>query len=131
MSDQPAERVRCRAMRRDNQPCKGTAIANGLCFAHQPEAGEWRVKGGQASSNAARSIKAMPERLKPVAELLSVAMARTFNGTLKPQQATAIAALASAFCRVVQTGELEERLRTLEAAAREAEQERGGTTWPA
>lgn len=116
MSDTPVERVRCRAIRRDNQPCKGTAIANGLCFAHQPQAEEWRVKGGQASSNAARSMKAMPERLRPVAELLSVSMVRTFAGTLKPQQATAIAALASAYVRVIQTGELEERLRALETA---------------
>lgn len=116
MSNTQAPHEHCRATRRDGSPCKGRPIANGLCFAHSAATQETRTKGGHARSNAARSMKAMPERLRPVADLLSVSMARTFAGTLKPQQATAIAALASAYVRVVQTGEMEERLRALETA---------------
>jgi hypothetical protein len=58
----------------------------------------------------------MPERMRPVADLLATAMAQTFRGQMDPRRSSALAALASAYVRVVTAGELEQRLEKLEAA---------------
>jgi hypothetical protein len=106
----------CQATRKDGTPCEGKPIGDtGCCFAHQPEAREWKAKGGRNRSNAARSYRSLPERLKPAAEMLSRAMDETRDGTMEPRVATALAALAGALVRVVQSGELEQRLIALEA----------------
>lgn len=116
MSDTPADREHCRAVRANGEPCKGRPLAGGLCFAHQPSAQANRAKGGHARSNAARSMKAIPERLRPVAELLASALQEVHAGTLAPTQATAMASVASALVKVMMAGDLEERMRALEAA---------------
>jgi hypothetical protein len=56
----------------------------------------------------------LPERLKPVAELLERALEEVYEGKMEPRSARAIAALSGALLRVIQGGELEERLRRLE-----------------
>lgn len=117
MSNTPADRLQCRALRaKTGEPCRGRAIADGLCWAHQPQAQQWRAKGGHERSNAARSVKALPERLRPVADVLSTAMTRTFRGDMDPRVATALASLAGAYVRVVTAGDFEARLAALEAA---------------
>ena len=107
---------RCQATRVNGEPCRASAQANGLCFGHQPDAATNRAKGGRNRSNAARSLKSLPERLRPVADMLATAMDETYSGVMEPKKAQALASLAGAMVRVVTSGEMEERLRTLEAA---------------
>lgn len=120
MSIPPADAQHCRAIRRDGSPCQGKPLADGLCFAHSANAAANRAKGGRNRSRAARSLKMLPERLRPVANLLTKALDEVHDGTLDPRQASAMAALAGALVRVIQAGELEERVRALEAATRDA-----------
>lgn len=110
----------CRATRRDGQPCGGLALPSGpYCWAHEPGLAEERrlarVKGGKASASRVRLARLMPARLIPVWEKLETALEEVHEGTLDARQASAMAALAGALVRVLQTGEMEERLRRLEA----------------
>jgi hypothetical protein len=109
--------VRCRAQTRSGAACKGTAIADGLCFAHQPQAREWHAKGGAATSNASRAAKLLPSRLRPVVSILEAALAQTFRGQMEPRVAVALASVAGAIVRCVTAGELDERVRLLEQQA--------------
>lgn len=112
---------RCPALRKDGTQCRGIAIAGSVfCFAHDPTAQENRAKGGRASRRSARALRLLPERLRPTADLLAQALDEVHAGTLDPRAATAMAALASALVRVVQSGELEQRVRDLESAANAA-----------
>lgn len=107
----------CRATRRDGSPCQGRALADtGLCFAHSAATKETRGRGGRNRSNAARSLKALPARLQPVADLLADALDEVHSGALDPRAASAMAALAGAYVRVLAAGEIEARLAALEAA---------------
>ena len=91
------------------------AVTGELCIGDAPGAQEARRKGGAATSRAARAAKLIPSRLRPVAVILEAALTEVHDGTLSPNQGTAIASLAGALIRVVQAGEMEERLRSLEA----------------
>jgi hypothetical protein len=51
-----------------------------------------------------------------VAGVLESALAKTFEGRMKPQVASALAALAGAYVRVVSAGEIEQRVADLERA---------------
>ena len=52
----------CPAVKRDGDVC-GVAIVSvsGYCFAHDPEAAEWRAKGGRASGRKRRASKRLRE----------------------------------------------------------------------
>ena len=52
----------CPATKRDGNVC-GAAIVSvsGYCFAHDPEAAEWRAKGGRASGRKRRASKRLRE----------------------------------------------------------------------
>jgi hypothetical protein len=52
-----------------------------------------------------------------VYDRLETALGEVHDGTLKPGQAVAMAAVAPAMVAVLQAGELEERLRVLEGRA--------------
>jgi hypothetical protein len=86
------------------------------CFAHAPASAQWRAKGGHNRSNVARAEAALPPRLKQVEGVLSNTLAQVYRGTMEPRQATAVAAVASAIVRVLQAGDLEQRLIALEQA---------------
>ncbi len=78
---------------------------------------EARRAGGRAGRKATRLQRLMPATLKPMLETLMDALNETHTGTLEPQRATAMAALAGAIVKVYGQGQLEERLERLEAAA--------------
>jgi hypothetical protein len=117
MSAAAATRQRCGARRRDGRPCQALATASGLCIAHDPQAAVWRRAGGAATSTANRAAKLLPSRLRPIVEGLERAFLAVENGLMDPRRALAMAGVASALVRCVQTGELEERMRAIEAAA--------------
>jgi hypothetical protein len=114
IEEKTRERQRCRAIRKDGQPCNAFAVVNGYCIGHSPAAAEARSKGGRNSSNAARLAKMIPARLRPTLDLLETAIQEVHKGTLQPQRGTAMASLASAMIKVFETGVLEERLLRLE-----------------
>jgi hypothetical protein len=116
-SNASATRQHCPATRKDGSPCQGWAGASGYCIGHTPTAHDARAKGGTQRSKAARSLKMLPERLRPVADLLGTALQEVYDGKLEPRQASAMASLASAIVRVVTSGEVEDRLRALEGRA--------------
>lgn len=108
------ERLRCSATRKDGQPCRGWAIKDGLCVGHQPNSLEARRKGGFHSSKKHRLDAMLPLRLRPVLELLEKAIDEVHEGSLKPSEATAIAALAGAIVKTIEAGVFEQRLIELE-----------------
>ena len=119
MSDTDASRELCPALRKDGSPCQAPATASGFCIGHSPRSAEWRVQGGQHSRRGTKSLRLLPVRLRPLVDLLMQAVDEVYAGTLDTKQATAMAALAGAVCRVFTTGELEERTRELERLVQE------------
>ena len=68
----------CKSVRKDGSPCQGRGLKkyDGLCIAHGPapdQVHEWRSLGGKNSATAARLDKRMPERLKDMIDLLTMA----------------------------------------------------------
>jgi hypothetical protein len=57
----------------------------------------------------------MPPELATIFETLVAAIREVHDGDLDPRQAQAMSSLAGAVLRTLETGELDERLRRLEA----------------
>jgi hypothetical protein len=113
--------VTCKAIKADGTRCKGPPRADGLCWAHSPElrakAIDAKRQGGRARSNAARAKKQMSVDLQTIVKMVESSMAGVYKGTLTPPQGQALASLAGAWVRLHEHGELEARLRDLEARA--------------
>jgi hypothetical protein len=110
----------CEARRRDGQPCCAPALtASGLCFVHDPaqvaKRAAARQQGGYHRANVVRLRALVPPRLLGVYEQLEAALGEVHAGQLDPKVAGAMAAVARAMVSVLQAGEVEDRLRTLEA----------------
>lgn len=84
------------------------------------KAQEARRAGGYNSARAARLGKLVPPRLMSVYDRLEEALGQVHQGELEPRIAQAMAALAGAMVRVLTSGELESRVRALEAASPQA-----------
>jgi hypothetical protein len=115
MRKAPSVNERCTSIRRDGLPCTARAGPSGYCIGHAPGALEARRKGGRKASRAERAGKLLPARLQPVVSLLEDALGEVHRGELEPRAASAMASLAGALVRIITAGELEERLRALEA----------------
>ena len=111
----PSVSQRCISTRRDGLPCTAQAGTSGYCIGHDPGALEARRKGGHGKSRAERAAKLLPARLQPMVSLLEDALGEVHRGELDPRAASAMASLAGALVRAMTAGELEERLRALEA----------------
>ena len=112
----------CDDTRKDGSPCTASVLGDGTkCWAHDPAMAEQRAEkrrlGGRNRSTAKRLSKLMPARLLPVFERLEVAFEETHAGDLDPRVAGALAQLSRAMIACVQAGEMEERLRQLEAVS--------------
>ena len=105
----------CPAVRKDGARCMARPGPSGYCIGHNSGAQDARRKGGRGKSRAERAGKLLPARLRPVADILEKAIGEVHLGALDQRQASAMAALAGAIVRVITAGELEERLRALEA----------------
>ncbi len=114
------EPKRCDGTRKDGRPCEAVAVAGSTCFAHDParesDRDAARIKGGKNSAKITRMHRLIPPRLLPVYAELEAALGEVHAGVLDPRQATAMAALARAMVGVLQAGEVEERVRDIEAA---------------
>jgi hypothetical protein len=109
----PLEQSRSAAIRRCLYSTRFYLVDNAECLIPWRNVSLASVRAG----NAALSLKALSERLRPVADMLSQALEVVLAGDLDPRQASAMAALAGALVRVVNAGEREERLRALESTA--------------
>ncbi len=112
---------RCTGTNRDGKPCSAQVWRDGLCRWHHPdlasERDEWRRKGGAGRSNLNRADKRLPRSHRDVRDTLLRALSAVEGGELEPPKAQAMASLARAFVTVAESGELDERLAALEAAA--------------
>ena len=127
MREPPSIAQHCVSTGRDGAPCTAQAGASGYCIGHDPGALEARRKGGHATSRSERAGKLLPARLQPLVSILEGALGEVHRGELDPRAASAMASLAGALVRAITAGELEERLRALEARGARAT---GGKTSP-
>jgi hypothetical protein len=102
--------------------CQGIALPGSpFCFAHDVRFDEQRaagrIKGGYHRANLMRLHGLMPPRLLPVFEQLGTAMADVRTGKLDPKIGNSMAVIARAMVAVLQVGELEQRVRDIEAKA--------------
>mgnify|MGYP001577788517 CR=1 FL=1 len=116
------EQPRCAAATKSGQPCRGRPLpGRPFCLSHDPslaaERDAARQKGGRNRAAAARLGKLLPARLAPTFEKLEAALGEVHDGALDPKVAGAMAAIARAMVAVLQAGELEQRVRELEARA--------------
>ncbi|MCI0438791.1 MAG: DUF5763 domain-containing protein [Chloroflexi bacterium] len=114
----------CPAIKKNGERCTAQPGADGYCIGHSPAATEARRRGGAGSSRAARAVKLLPVRLRPIADILENALIEVHEHRLDPREGQAMASLATALSRVVSVGEMEERIRTLESRARQEERDR-------
>lgn len=116
---------RCTAVSKSGEPCNATPVPGDTrCAWHAPAWAEkrrqWSAKGGAARSNRVRAKKRLPAEtlsLTEVQAFLSYTLKATLAGKIEPGVANAVANVARTMTTVVQAGEVEERLRELEAAA--------------
>ena len=114
----------CTGRNKSGAPCSAQAWKDGLCRWHHPELesqrAEERRRGGHARSNAARARKKLAGDVRDMNDVksrLMVALAKVEEGELEPGPANAMANLARAIATVAQAGEMEDRIRELEARA--------------
>lgn len=108
----------CQGTRKDGTPCQQPARPSGYCFAHDPELRQARregsVKGGQNKHRMNRLRRLMPADLGEVFDQLRGGMGEVHDGDLDPRAAQAMASLAGAMCKVLELGELAQRVADLE-----------------
>ncbi len=128
----PSDPKRCESTKRNGGPCQAQALPDSPhCWAHVPGRAEQRAearrKGGHHSAKVMRLHWLAPPRLLPIFDQLEQALGEVHAGELDPKQAQAMAALARALATLLTAGELEERVRRLEAGA--LSEQRGATSW--
>jgi hypothetical protein len=119
------EAGRCTATTKAGKPCSAHARpGKRVCLWHDAEAVEERrqnaAKGGQSRSNLSRLKRSLPTELlafSDVQGVLGAVLRDLLAGKLDPPVANAAANVARAFAAIAQAGEMEERLRELEARA--------------
>ena len=115
----PSGLRRCAGRRPDGGRCKAWAGPSGTCYWHDPRISDarkakTRVLAGRSSGRFSRAQKLLPPRLRGVFDDVIQAMDDLKAGQMFAKEATALASLATAAVRVLQAGEMEERLRALE-----------------
>lgn len=108
----------CSATRNDGSPCHGYPDASGRCPAHRPGFREIAAKGGRNKAKRNQLERRLPDKLKPVLDILSTSIEDVKAGTMTPAQGSSIAALATSICRVTEMAEFEIRLKVFEIEAR-------------
>ena len=113
---------RCQAITKDGIACTAWAMPGGLCFLHAnpAKASELGQRGGKAKSSTPASAPAEYVRrtLKNVDDVTSL-LADTINdlreGNIDPKLANTVGYLATGMLKALQQGDIESRLRALEA----------------
>ncbi len=109
------ERRRCTATRKDGSACQAWASkTTGFCPLHGPNASQIHVDGGLSKTRAHMLETRMNPKLKDIVQLLGMAAKQVHAGQITPQQGSALASIATALIRAVESAELEMRLAVLE-----------------
>ena len=87
----------------------------GYCIGMPPAPRSPAVKAATLRAGPRRAGELLLARLQPVVSILEGALGEVHRGELDPRAASAMASLAGALVRAITAGELEERLRALEA----------------
>ena len=114
---------KCTATRWDGSPCQARALpGETLCWAHSPTLAAKRraahSAGGQGKGSGQRAQRLVPSQLRPTLELLIRGVDEVHSGALEPARLSAMAAAASAVCKLFALAEMEERLLLLERETR-------------
>jgi hypothetical protein len=109
----------CAGTRKDGTPCRARRLPGSeCCFAHDDTLRGKReaayATGGRNKGAAQRVQRLVPHELRPVLSLLLTALEETHAGTLPPQQAGAMSALAGAIARLYGAVEIEARMSAIE-----------------
>ena len=122
----PSGLPRCTGRKADGSRCKAFAGKAGTCYWHDERVSDaqkakTRTLAGRSSAKWRRAQRLMPPRLRPVFDDLMQAMEDLKAGRMFAKEATALASLATASVRVLEAGEIEERLRSLEESSADAD----------
>ena len=111
----------CQTTNKAGQPCSARAWRDGLCIWHHPsraqEVAAARRRGGQARSNKARALKALPAELMTNEQLhsyLGLVFKGVIGGKIEPGVATASATVARTMAELSRVVDLEQRIVDLE-----------------
>ena len=117
----------CIGPKKDGSPCQSLGLPQygGYCIAHAPAAitGEWRSRGGKASSSAARAEKRIPEHLRRPIEMVTQAMEDLVEGKIEPAALSALSRAARTLADLHRLADTEMELihdEEIEAAAAQA-----------
>ena len=94
----------CPATKRNGELCGSTIVSvSGYCFAHDPEAAEWRAMGGRAKSKKARARKKLRELgLEHMAESLEEMFDELRAGNATAADARAMTGIASTLMKLLE-----------------------------
>lgn len=114
----------CERIKDNGQRCRAISMENSrFCFFHNPAAQKVRKaaqqRGGRANQAAvlpADAVDVQLESARDIAILLAQIINQTRRGQIGPKVASTIGYLASSLVRVLETGEVEERLARVEKA---------------
>ena len=118
------EKRPCKARTKDGTECQTPALAGSdFCFFHDPDKADERreanSKGGRQDKIKTLSADApdiQVESCQDVARLISTTINQVRKGELDPRIANAVGYLANVLIRAVEQGDMEERIKSLEAA---------------
>ncbi len=94
----------CPATKRNGEACESTLVsASGYCFAHDPEATEWRAMGGRASSKRRRATKRIRESgMGHILKMLEGTLAELHSGEGNAEDARAMARVTEAILKMAE-----------------------------
>ena len=114
------EKRPCKARTKDGTECQTPALAGSdFCFFHDPDKAderfEARAAGGRQNRMKTLSADA-PDIQVESCSLISETINQVRKGELDPRVANAVGYLANVLIRAVEQGDMEERIKSLEAA---------------
>ena len=115
---------KCKGHRRDGRPCPNAAGESGYCFTHDPARGQERAEARKRGGQRQRvphvadpaSVKTPIRDVPGVMALLDVAALDTLAQENSAQRTKALVAVALAYFRGLEVGEVEQRLEAIEQA---------------
>lgn len=118
--NEKATKRRCQGTNKGGQPCTAWALRGGThCFFHEhPEkVGELGRQGGESKGMrpAAQYAERPLKTVEDVTGLLGDTIRDLGRGLIDPKEATAVGYLAAGMLKALQQGDIENRLRALEA----------------
>lgn len=115
----------CKATKKNGQRCEAKAGPDGFCTFHSPTHGKARAVGRKRGghrrrvSHSAIDPATLPAKVRTLDDVLTVldyALAEAMPLENSVQRGRLVVAIAHAFIEAIKTGELEQRLLSIESA---------------